>query len=184
MKFTETWNKFWGKPDEREEIENNKMYARAFIMLTALILFANYFAMQFPQLASVHHLDPSPYQALSIFTNVIFVIIVIPCVYICVAGAKKGFAGAPRFDESDTFPWSFALIFTAGSTALVCLAFYLCRCAAEVILVGASNVFWLSNIAVALFFAPPVFILVLGALYLHFRDSKKYLAKLMEELED
>ncbi len=184
MKLAQLWREYYGYADEREEGEANRISRRAFGALVLLNLLLAYFLMQLSQVATVHGMESEAYDMLGMVAFVLCLYVAGTCLYSSVSQTNKGIVGSSRFANTDAFPWGFALAIAALSSGVTCLALWILRCTAEIILVGVGHVYWLGNVAVALFFFPLLFFGVAVALRMTFRDAKKAQEKLLNELED
>lgn len=184
MKVIELWKEYFNVGDEREEAEVNRITKRAFNALTALLIVFSYVLMQFSVVAEIHDLDDTPYRYLSIVASLLCLIVAACCIYIIKAQVNRGITGSARFVGVDRFPVGFGVRVALWSGIIVAILMAGARILVEIALAGVSEVYWLSDICIGLFFLPLVGFGVYVALYGTYRGAVKKQREILSQLEE
>ena len=183
MKAIKHWKEFFVMADEREEMEANRINKRAFHLMLVLNLILSYFMLSLDTAASMHDLDRTPFLYIGPICMVLCLIVVVCAMYATIAQTKKGIMGYPKFVNVDTFPTSTAVGIAAVGGVGAGIILFVTQILAEIMLVGISEVFWVTDVLIALPLALAVFVGIAVMLYVVYKSARKHQERILADLE-
>ncbi len=183
MNAIKHWKDFFTLADEREEIEANRITKRGFFLMLLLNVILAYFLLSLDVAASMHDLDPTPFRYISPISMALCLIVFVCAMYATIAQTKKGIMGYPKFVNVDTFPASTAVGIAAVGGVGAGIILFVTQILAEIMLVGISEVFWITDVLIALPLALAVFIGIAVMLYAVYKSARKHQERILANLE-
>lgn len=171
MNLVKKWKEYFGDKDERIDAEVNRIYKTGFLMLAFGTLLGLFYSINLSQVRSVAFDESTSLDGLTVF---MFGLLFVTCVVCTVMQVRKGIVDEHvRFADTNAFPtgyFTLVSVFTGVAVVLVC---GLCRCIAEIQIIGLAQVHWginfLMNVPTGVF----VTLLLVLVFYVTYRAAKR-----------
>lgn len=170
MNLTKRWKEYFGKKDERVYAEVNRIYKTGFLMLTFGTLVGLFYSINLAQVRSVATGESATPDGLTLF---MFALVFVTCVVCTTMQVRKGIVDEHvRFADTETFPSGYFGLIAVLTGVGVELACGLCRCVAEMQVIGLAHVHWAVNFLMNLGTCVFTALLVYAVFYCMFRAAK------------
>lgn len=175
-KIQERYYQVFGRADEREEQESNRIYKWGMWALMAGFVVDMYYRIEKAQVQWVSGNAGATYQPTLL--DVWFIVVMIA---VSIAASRKGLLGSTKLSETEEFPVGLYALISGGVGLGAGLLAAIMRIVAEVQVVGWEGVMWLGDFAIMLVLGGSVFALCMFAFYASFRTTKRFRDKMEEE---
>lgn len=181
------WDSNVGPKDERLVAEENRLYAKMAKALLGIGILSMFYGNALRRAAGMFDDAAlgSKYYTTFPPEMIVGIGIIICCALHTSSLTKQGIITTEsRFAEVDACPTGFFAIYAALASVLVFASAFVLESFAQMQFDGLNGVYWMSNLALALFMAGIVFVGSLAALVLYYHDAKKNRKRIEAELED
>lgn len=177
------WREYIGPEDERLRLEDAKLCRTCLSVLIAGMAVLIVFDYQYNQILWVRNISDTPVYLSGLGFAMFALLFAVSVISMCVQ-ARKGYVDTHRFAQTDVFPGGYFALISAISAATTAVLIGIMRCAIELTLVNASEVYWAANFCVGAIFGFVIFAATWLLFYGMFRWAKSSRLKAEKELDD
>lgn len=171
MNLAQRWREYFGEKDERVYAEINQIYRTGFMMLAFGTLAGLFYSVALSQVRAVATGEPELLDGLTLF---MFALLFVTCVVCSIMQVRRGIVDEHvRFADTEVFPSGYFGLISVLTGVAVVLAGGLCRCVAEIQVIGLDQVHWAINFLLNLVMGVPTALLLYVVFYLTFVAAKK-----------